>query len=187
MASIWEGAKVRLRAVEAADWERFFAWDHDSEMARRAYSIPFPRTREATRQWAERTAAQGPVDDNFRFAVETLAGELVGTLNTHDCDRRHGTFGYGVAIGAEYRRQGYAAEAITLVLRYFFRELRYQKVNVHVYDFNEPSTRLHERLGFRLEGRLRRMIYTGGERHDDLLYGMTAEEFAAQDAPSQHD
>ena len=54
---------------------------------------------------------------------------------------------------------------------------RYQKVNAEVYAFNEPSMRLHERMGFTLEGRLRRMIYTGGEYHDALFYGMTREEF----------
>jgi RimJ/RimL family protein N-acetyltransferase len=103
MASTWEGAKVRLRAVEPPDWEQFFAWDHDSETARRAYFIPFPRSVEATRRWAELSANEAPVNDVFRFAVETLEQELVGTLNTHDCDRRQGTFSYGVAIGAEYR------------------------------------------------------------------------------------
>lgn len=182
--SIWEGAKVRLRAVEPEDWERFFAWDQDSETARHAYLIPFPRSVVATRQWAERSANEEPANDAFRFAIESQEGELVGTLNTHECDRRQGTFSYGVAIGADYRRQGYAAEAITLVLRYFFRERGYQKVTVHVYDFNEPSIRLHERLGFQREGRLRRMIYTDGTYHDDLLYGLTAEEFVARDIPT---
>ena len=38
--------------------------------------------------------------------------------------------------------------------------------------------RLHERLGFTLEGRLRRMIYSNGQHHDLLYYGITAEEFA---------
>jgi RimJ/RimL family protein N-acetyltransferase len=50
-------------------------------------------------------------------------------------------------------------------------------VTVRAYAFNEPSLRLHERLGFVPEGRLRRMIYTGGAHHDVCLYGMTVEEF----------
>lgn len=86
MASIWEGARVRLRAVEPADWERFFAWDQDSETARRAYFVPFPRSVEATRRWAEQSANEVPVNDAYRFAIETPDRELVGTLNTHECD-----------------------------------------------------------------------------------------------------
>jgi RimJ/RimL family protein N-acetyltransferase len=66
-----------------------------------------------------------------------------------------------------------------LVLRYFFEELRYQKVTVHTQGNNTPSIRLHERLGFRLEGCLRRMAYTQGQFHDELVYGLTIEEFRA--------
>ncbi len=59
------------------------------------------------------------------------------------------------------------------MLRYFFHELRYQKVTAQVYSFNAPSIALHERLGFQVEGRLRRMIFTHGRHFDELLYGMT--------------
>ena len=66
----------------------------------------------------------------------------------------------------------------------FFRERRYQKVNPHVYSFNEPSLRLHERLGFQQEGRLRRMFFLEGVWVDDVIFGMTAEEFEEQHGAS---
>ena len=101
----------------------------------------------------------------------------VGAIDTHTCDPRNGTFQYGVTIRREHARKGYASEAIRLVLRYFFHELRYQKVNVEIYGFNEASVKLHRELGFREEGRLRRMVYTGGAYHDSIMLGMTREEF----------
>jgi RimJ/RimL family protein N-acetyltransferase len=52
---------------------------------------------------------------------------------------------------------------------------------VEIHEFNTPSIRLHEQLGFVKEGRLRRMIYTGGRFYDALLYGMTREELAERD------
>lgn len=63
------------------------------------------------------------------------------------------------------------------MLRHFFDELRYQKVVISAHSDNEASMRLHERLGFQLEGRLRRMVYTQGRYYDELYYGMTVEEF----------
>jgi RimJ/RimL family protein N-acetyltransferase len=146
-------------------------------MARLAYEIPFPTSQESVKTWAEAQSKQPPTDDNFRFQIENIAGELVGTLNTHNCNPRNGTFSYGVAVRSEHQRKGYAAEAIRLVLRYYFEERRYQKVTVEVYSFNAPSIRLHEALGFTLEGRLRRMHYAGGAYHDVLVYGLTREEF----------
>ncbi len=74
----------------------------------------------------------------------------------------------------------YASEAIVLVLRYFFEELRYQKVTVTVYSFNAPSIRLHESLGFQREGCLRRTVFTQGQHFDEIFFGMTVEEFRAR-------
>ncbi len=104
---------------------------------------------------------------------------VAGTISTHHADRRNGNVKYGIAIMKEHQRKGYAAEAIRLVLRYYFQELGYHKAIAEVYAFNEPSISLHENLGFKQEGRLRDMIYTGGEHHDVLVFGMLAEEFGA--------
>ncbi len=38
----------------------------------------------------------------------------------------------------------------------------------------------HEAFGFAFEGRRRRAIFTRGEHHDVVLFGMTAEEFCAR-------
>ena len=182
-ANFWQGPRIRLRGVEPADWAAHYAWDQDSDLARRLDHVYFPRSEEATKRWAVQAATRDPVGDVFHFEIETRAGDLVGSLGTHACDRRAGTFEYGIAIQPAHQRQGYASEAITLVLRYYFEELRYQKVTAHVYSFNVPSLRLHERLGFQLEARVRRMIYTEGQFFDECIYGLTAEEFAALPPP----
>jgi len=180
-ASIWQGERVRLRAIEPSDWEAYFAWNQDDEQARGVSNIPFPQSAEAVRQWAQQEAVRKPEGDAFRFVIENETGEVVGDLTTHNCDARVGSLSYGITIRREHRRCGYAFEAITLVLRYYFRELRYQKATVTVYSFNEASARLHESLGFQLEGRIRRTVFTGGQHFDELVYGVTSEEFAARD------
>jgi RimJ/RimL family protein N-acetyltransferase len=176
----WEGKRIRLRAVEPSDWEIHFTWDQDVEAAKASYFIPFPRSSEATRRWAEQSALQQPEADEVRLQIETISGVLVGTINSHHCDPRTGTFSYGIAVRPEHQRKGYASEAVLLFLRYFFNELRYQKVTVQVYEFNQPSIRLHEKLGFIQEGRLRRLVYTDGKFFDVLCYGLTVEEFRAK-------
>lgn len=176
--NIWQGQRVRLRAIEPGDWEAFHANDADTEAARSSYHIPPPRSAGASRAWAERESAD-PESDNARFAIETLDGMLVGTLNVFGCAPRNGTFSYGVAIFRPHWRQGYAREAIRLVLRYYFRELRYQKVTASVYDFNEPSLALHRAMGFTQEGRLRCMGFGAGRYYDEIIFGMTREEFDA--------
>ncbi|HYU75716.1 MAG TPA: GNAT family N-acetyltransferase [Ktedonobacteraceae bacterium] len=175
--SIWQGKQVRLRALEPGDWETYFAWNQDDEQSRTLYWIPFPQSQEAVKRFAERASVERSEDDCFRFVIENRAGEVVGDLSTNHCDRRVGSFGYGINTKKEHRQKGYASEAILLVLRYYFQELRYQKVTVPVYSFNEPSIKLHEKLGFQQEGRIRRIVFTRGQYYDELMYGMTVEEF----------
>jgi RimJ/RimL family protein N-acetyltransferase len=178
--NFWEGKLVRLRALEPADAETFYEWNHDSDISRALDYVWVPSSREYQRQWAAKTAVQPPQNDAFMWAIETLDGQPVGSISSHHCDRRTGAFMYGIAVAAPFRGQGYASEAILLVLRYFFEELRYQKVTVDVYSFNEASVRLHESLGFQLEGRIRRTVYTQGQHFDQLMYGLTVEEYRAR-------
>ncbi len=168
---------MRLRAIEPADWAAYHTWDRDDDQARNLAAVLFPRSEESARRWAEAESRRQPEDHHFRFVIENKTGEVVGDLTTHHCDARVGTFAYGISIRHDQRRKGYAKEAIRLVLHYYFRELRYQKVTVSVFDFNEASIRLHDSLGFKQEGRLRRTAYTKGRHHDELVFGLTVEEF----------
>ena len=179
--NIWQGAKVRLRAMEPEDWEALHAFDmSDTEGARLGWYIPFPRSAEQAKQWAAHQEPPAPDDDRRRLVIQNLEGVVVGMLNITSADRRNGVFEYGIALGHPYRRQGYGSDAIRLILNYFFRELRYQKALVTVYAFNAASLRLHEKLGFQHEGRMRRMIFTRGTHHDELILGMLAEEFESE-------
>jgi RimJ/RimL family protein N-acetyltransferase len=179
MDNIFRGELVRLRAVETGDWEFFYRMNATTtDFGRTTDEIWFPSSKEATRLWTEEQAKTKANHDVFRFQIEALeTGELVGTLNTHTTNQRVGTFMYGLAIASEHQRKGYATEAVRLVLRYFFHERRYQKATAEMYSFNKPSIQLHERLGFTLEGRLRRMVFTDGQFYDALIYGMLREEF----------
>ncbi|WP_373462760.1 GNAT family N-acetyltransferase [Paenibacillus sp. V4I3] len=107
------------------------------------------------------------------MAIESLEGTLIGSISTNSCNFRHGTFKYGVSIFREHWRNGYASDVIRILLRYYLEELRYLKVNAHVYAFNERSIVLQEHLGFVQEGRIRDMVFTKGQRYDEYVYGLT--------------
>jgi len=73
--NLWQGEKVRLRAVEPGDWQAFHAFDEsDTEMARLGWRAPFPRSAERARRWAEEAAAAEPKHDNYRLAIENREG-----------------------------------------------------------------------------------------------------------------
>ena len=113
------------------------------------------------------------------FVIEKLKGDNVGSISYHSRNRKNGTFSFGVVINRAEREKGYAADAVRILLRYGFRERRYQKCNSACVDANTASIRLHEKLGFVEEGRRRRNFFLDGVFCDDVLFGLTREEFDA--------
>jgi len=178
LPNLFRGRLVRLRAHEPEDWETFWGHGVDTESSRAGYRIPPPRSAAAARKWAEEQALQTD-GDNRAYVIESNDGEVVGSLSTAQSDQRNGIFWYGIGIFAEHRRRGYASDAVRILLRYYFGELGYQKAHGEVYAFNAPSLVMHEQLGFVEEGRRRRTYRTGGRYFDEVLFGITAEEFAA--------
>lgn len=177
--NFWGGEKVQIRAVEQKDAGTFFKWsnDYDHESDRYCDEIHFPSNCDAMVARVDSKSKREPDNDEFMWIIENKEGIAVGCINTFDCNKRVGTFKYGLGIVREHWGKGYAKDAIKTVLKYYFRELRYQKVTVYIYSFNERSMKLHESLGFQYEGRIRRSVFTNGNYYDEVLYGMTCEEF----------
>jgi RimJ/RimL family protein N-acetyltransferase len=176
---------VHLRRFRVEDAAVYHLWNADDEQTRNLDQVPWPSDAAAVARWAASEAGREPAGDNIRLVIADADDVAVGDVTVHDADPRTGTFSWGVSIRPDVRGRGYASEALTLVLRYLFHERRYQKANAGIYAFNDVSIRLHERLGFQLEGRQRRMTYTGGRFHDLLLYGLTREEFDATQQPPE--
>jgi UDP-4-amino-4,6-dideoxy-N-acetyl-beta-L-altrosamine N-acetyltransferase len=62
-------------------------------------------------------------------------------------------------------------------LRYAFDTLKLHKLCAVVMGNNTRSIRLHKKLGFQLEGRLRQQHFDGTSYIDTLHFGLLAEEY----------
>src|SRR6266508_3886036 len=99
--TFWHTDHVRLRPIEPGDWEIFYRWNQDDEMTRALDRVWFPQSREAVRRWAEEASLRRPENDAFHWLIENREGAVVGSIATHTCDRRNGTFAYGLNVVPE--------------------------------------------------------------------------------------
>ncbi len=176
----WAGERVRLRGLTEDDAESSFANALDSPGRRvLQLGIEMPSSLEALRIELGKRAHCRDVNGVIVFAIENLEGERVGGLSLHSRHSKNGTFSFGVNVHADQRNNGYAADAVRILLRYCFHERRFQKCNSACIGTNEASIALHEKLGFAEEGRRRRQYYLDGHFVDDILFGLTREEFDA--------
>jgi len=184
--NFWQGKLIRLRPMRKEDALAGHEEDSDSEGNRFLNcGIPLPKSLKSAEDFAERYAEFNNSEERIMFTIETLSGEPVGGINIHTMNRKNGTFQTGTRIYRQFRGKGYADEAKRILLRYAFHEQRYQKYNIYTLETNEAMIRHAKRIGCIEEGRIRRNIYTNGRFYDELLFGITREEFEQNEASQQ--
>ena len=177
--NMFEGKKVRLRGIVPDDWRHFLHWDMDSDAQRYGWQVWPPQGEEAAKEFAKSESLKKPTEPNFRLMIETLVGTAVGSLSVRG-DARRFSFEYGINLGREHWGHGFAEEAVELVCRYMFGELRFHKAQAWVYGFNSRSQSMHRKFGMVLEGTIREGQFTDGRFWDVYVFGMTAGEFFAK-------
>lgn len=63
------------------------------------------------------------------------------------------------------------------LMRYAFNELRLNRINVGVLEYNAASLRVCEKVGFKVEGVKRKAIYKGGKFHDLVMLGCLKSDY----------
>ena len=90
---------------------------------------------------------------------------------------RGGVFICGMNILPRFQHMGYASDALRVILRFYFEQMRCQKFNASVYSYNEASNAMCRRFSLVEEGRRRKVAFAGRCFYDEILYGMTSEEY----------
>ena len=173
----WEGKRIRLRPKAEDDWQLDLQEWRDTESMRLLdYTVHPPTCVEREKKRNEERINRHP-DNGMVWSIETMACDLVGSIALNGIDQKNGTFHFSMRIAREHRRKGYGEEALRIVLRYAFHELRLQKCNTACIEMNGPALALYKKIGFLEEGRRRRELFTNGRFYDNVLVGLTREEF----------
>lgn len=171
-------ARLTLRPYRADDAEAVFAIFSDPRVMR-FWSTP---------PWTSTAQAHEAIDSDLqalhsgrhlRLGIERRDdGALIGQCTLFDivAGCRRAEIGYALAHTAWGR--GYMHEALQALLRYGFEVLELNRVEADIDPRNEASAATLQRLGFRLEGRLRERWIVGGEVSDSAIYGLLRREWA---------
>ena len=103
-------------------------------------------------------------------------GDLIGStgFNRLDWAARVCEIGYWIDRDAE--RKGVITRACQAMIDYAFDELEMKRVEIRCSTENSRSAAVPERLGFKLEGTLRKAEVVNGRAHDFLIFGLLAED-----------
>jgi RimJ/RimL family protein N-acetyltransferase len=174
----WQDEAVRLRSIQAEDWEGHFINRFDTP-ARRFLecTVELPPTLTEAIKFTETYAGFSFDHRRLVFTIENFNGENVGGINLNSIDDKNGTFSIGIEVDRDHRGKGYGTRAVKILLKYAFFERRLHKFNEHVLEGNEASSKMMQKLGCTQEGLRRQAIYTNGQYLDLIMFGMTKDEF----------
>jgi len=174
-----KGKNVLLRPVKRSDISYFLKWFNDPEVIQ-YLGIYLPMTEMSEEKYIEELGTTRARSD-ARFVIEVIEGastKPIGNCGLHQISAKDHNAIFGIAIGEkDYWSKSYGTEAARLLINYGFQQLNLHRISSSAIAFNERSIKLHKKVGFREEGRLRQAMFKNGQYHDQVLFGILSEEW----------
>ena len=179
------GARIVLRPLAASDfeqWRRVRRDNHDRltrwEPMRSANGPDVVEDRSAFAMRCHAREREWQIGAGYGFGI-FLGGILIGEININAVQRGPFQNSYvGYWIDEAHSGRGYTPEALVLVLRFVFEDLRLHRAQISIVPRNLASHRVVEKLGIRGEGVAQRYLEINGVWEDHVRYAITTEEWA---------
>lgn len=165
---------LALRPLCGEDADRILLWRNQTWI-RDQMIDPHEIGLEEHAAWIQRVLGEHTVT----VLVCEIDGSPGGIVQFTDIDQVNAHARWGFYLGAQTFPRGTGSRMGRLALRYAFDELHLHRVYADVLASNIASLRMHQKLSFREEGRLREHLFRSGAYVDVILLGILADEWAA--------
>ncbi|CAA7601836.1 Gcn5-related N-acetyltransferase (GNAT) domain protein [Acididesulfobacillus acetoxydans] len=179
-----QGKKTSLRPLEETDLEVLQAWYNDQEVnfwANAAWplSTMFNKDALAERIFQSGEAGAG-LKDEYRYAILTDDKKMIGYTGFRQMNIPARSATLFITIGDKaYWSRGYGSDALFTLAQYLFRQWNFYRLQLDTWDGNVRALKAYQKVGFRIEGRLREARYVLGQYRDAVLLGMLQKDFFA--------
>ncbi|WP_217595808.1 GNAT family N-acetyltransferase [Cohnella sp. GbtcB17] len=103
---------------------------------------------------------------------------MIGELSISDIDEENKKAGFRITMNSiQLTGKGYGTEAIKIVLRFVFEELKLNRLELEVFSHNLRGIRAYEKAGFVKEGVLRESLYYDGTYSDEIIMAMIKKDY----------
>lgn len=165
-------AIYRLRDVREEDSDQLWRW-RNSERIRAVMASDRPISREEHERWFAALLAR----EKRHFYVFEKMGKPLGVMQYTNVNRENGICYWGFYLGERHLPRGTGTYLAYLGLSKAFETEGFRKVCAEVLAGNAPSYRLHKKMGFHMEGCLKKQVKRGHGYADVWLLAIFREEW----------
>ena len=171
---------VEIKEFDLQNVSVHYKWNNDKEL--NYYDSDYPHRHEDFDAFLRRIKSvlddRNETADLFEIHLKE-SDELIGIVDIHSIDTYNRRCYVNCTIGdRDYAEQGYAVEAMKIVLDHCFNEKNMHKVATTAFDFNHFWIDSVEKLGFRKEGQLREHVLKGERYSDKLIFSLLQREYS---------
>jgi [ribosomal protein S5]-alanine N-acetyltransferase len=179
------GRRVMLRPLVVSDFEQWREvrrrnadWLTRWEPARVPGQPDVVEDREAFAVRCSTRQRERQLGTGYGFGL-FVEGDFVGEINLSSVQRGPFQSAYvGYWIDEKHAGNGYTPEALVVLARFVFEDLRLHRMQIAIIPRNHASRRVVEKLDLRDEGVAERYLEISGVWEDHVRYAITAEEWA---------
>jgi len=138
------GDKTRVRRLKREDVDKMLLWGKHENLEFLHYNFPSLSKQERDLWYKIKTA-------NFKrkcFAIEDLAGNLVGYISLRDIKFFGRESELGIVFDPNKLNRGYGTDGLSTFLDLYFNTLKMKKLRLKVAKFNKRAFRCYEKCGF---------------------------------------
>jgi [ribosomal protein S5]-alanine N-acetyltransferase len=176
---VMAGSSFTLRELRVEDAPSLLAMLTTEEVAR--FISPPPTTVEGFERfimWAQRERLAG----NYACFAIVPQGmtTAIGIFQVRSLEPGFGTAEWGFAMGSQFWGTGIFAEGARLVLDFAFDVIGAQRLEARAAVANGRGNGALRKIGAVQEGLLRRSFLRNGQHHDQVLWGILADDWRLQ-------
>ncbi len=164
------GNTIHLRALEPEDLQFLFDTENNESFWEVSHTqTPFSKF--LLKQYLENAHLDIFEAKQLRLIIqENLNNTPVGLIDLFDFNPQHKRAGIGILIHQKYQKNGFASEALQLLIKYCFTHLNLHQLYANITSDNAKSIPLFLKHNFIEIGTKKEWIYSKGKFKDEILF-----------------
>ncbi len=171
-----QNENIIIRAAEPQDATLIYKWENDREIW---------RVSETYMPYSLYQIEQFLLNNNDLFSVRQIRfiierkkdNKNIGCIDLYDFDPIHLRAGIGILLQKEFRKQGFAKDALELLIDYCFNVLMLKQIYCLIDTLNTDSLNLFKKIGFEQCGLRKEWIRTTDGFIDELEFQLINRNF----------
>ena len=160
---------IQLRAIEPTDIDFLYRIENDSANWQTG-NVHLPLSRATLLAYLQQPPLDVFMAADLKWMITLLDGTPVGMLDINNIDHFHKRAEVGIFIDADFRKQTYALQALTLLADYARNYIGWHQITAIVAQKNTASHRLFQKMGFVQSGIVKDYFKTTDGFEDAFFY-----------------